>query len=122
MNFSDSALVQGILAKDRKAFEIMYETYFPKVYNYVLVHLREKTRTEQVTEEILTEVIHTIEQYSATSSLSEWIFKIVRKHCALGQGQPCAQLRPEKEEYPEAQGSFFRLEETLLKYHHVQTV
>ncbi|MEK6777520.1 MAG: hypothetical protein AABY87_11700 [bacterium] len=80
MKYSDNTLVDGILSKDKQAFEVMYETYFQKIYNYTFYHVGNKQHAEQVTEEIFTEVVTTLEHCPKGSFLSKWVFKITTKH------------------------------------------
>lgn len=122
MRFSERIIVEGILSKDRKAFGIMYETYFKKIYNYSLLQLGEQEKAEEVTEKIFVEVINTLDQCFGTSTLSKWIFKATRRHIrqARVQEEMASGTFPGKRS--RSRGEFFRLEEALLRHCHSEAV
>jgi len=122
MKFSEGTIIEGILSKDRRAFEIMYETYFGKVYNYSLLQLGERHRAEGVTEEIFVEVIRTLDQCYGSSTLSKWIFRVARKCINRAKGQRKVQLGHFEWNRGENAADFFRLEESLLKHGHPKAI
>ncbi len=116
MLFSDRVLAEGLLLGDPKAFHLMFETFFPRVFNYTFFHLAHHHKAENVTEQILTEAVETIGEYHATAvcSLTEWLFSITRRHIREMELKQAAvrrgRLTP-KGNHTE----FFRLEELLLE-------
>jgi len=75
---SDSELVANILAGSRQDFDLLYETYFPRVYRFALRRLRDAAEAEDVTQEVFLAVFHSLPSYRGTSSLLVWIFGVTR--------------------------------------------
>ncbi len=122
MQFSDTTLIEGIISKDEKAFEILYETYFPKIYNYTFFHVGGKERAEQITEKIFIEMISTLDQCTKGSSLHQWIFKITRSHINQFKcGQKAGYTHPLRNE-DISLADFFKFEETLLSHRHTEVI
>ena len=75
---SDAELVEQILSGDRKAFDLLYETYFPRVYGFAFKHLRDAGEAEDVTQEVFFTVFNVLGSYRGNSRLLVWIFGITR--------------------------------------------
>lgn len=115
MTFSESTLIQGILNNDRKAFEIMYDAYFPKIYGYSFHHVGKNRDAEQLTEEIFSEMIRTLDQYHGAFSLMQWIFNIARRHVDRFKFQNKLHTRDITLNSNKEFIDFFKIEEALLK-------
>ncbi len=115
MKFSDRVVAAGLRQGDPKAFHILFETFFPKVFNYTFFHLADQQRAEKVTEEILSEAVETIGQYHTTAacSLTEWLFRITRRHM-LARVPTHTVARAGRFTPTGEHTEFFRLEEMLL--------
>ena len=57
---SDSELVAKILAGSRPEFDLLYESYFPRVYRFALRRLRDAGEAEDVTQEVFLAVFHSL--------------------------------------------------------------
>jgi len=75
---SDAEIVERILAGDLEAFELLYETYFPRVYRFALKRLRDPGEAEDVTQEVFMTVHRALGSFRGTSSLLVWIFGVTR--------------------------------------------
>lgn len=75
---SDQALVEQILAGSRPQFELLYETYFPRVYRFALKRLGDSAEAEDVTQEVFATVFRALASYKGESSLLVWIFGVTR--------------------------------------------
>lgn len=75
---SDEALVEQILDGDLAAFELLYETYFPRVYRFALKRLRDPGEAEDVTQEVFITIHRVLDSWAGNSSLLVWIFGITR--------------------------------------------
>jgi RNA polymerase sigma-70 factor (ECF subfamily) len=75
---SDAELVETILAGSRQDFELLYETYFDRVYRFALRRLHDSAEAEDVTQEVFLAVFHSLPSFQGTSSLLVWIFGITR--------------------------------------------
>ncbi len=115
MKFSDTVLVEGLRSKDEKAFTIFYETFFPRVFNYLNDSTGEEGKAEELTEAVLTEALQSLGNRPSRLTLNEWLFQITRRHLV--------QCRSEDDVVPvdrtriggEDVAGFFRFEEALLK-------
>jgi len=75
---SDAELVASILAGSRRDFELLYETYFPRVYRFAQRRLHDSAESEDVTQEVFLAVFRSLPSFQGTSSLLVWIFGITR--------------------------------------------
>jgi RNA polymerase sigma-70 factor (ECF subfamily) len=75
---SDGELVANILAGSRRDFELLYETYFPRVYRFALRRLHDASEAEDVTQEVFLAVFYSLPSFQGTSSLLVWVFGITR--------------------------------------------
>jgi len=78
MKHSDHLLQERLKRKEEKAFDVFYETYFPKVFRYAFILLRNKEKAESVTEVVLVETIHSL-GVSLPVTLDERLFRITRR-------------------------------------------
>jgi RNA polymerase sigma factor (sigma-70 family) len=75
---SDEELVAHILGGSSTHFDLLYTTYFPRVYRFALKRLRDHGEAEDVTQEVFMAVIRALPSYAGNSSLLVWIFGITR--------------------------------------------
>ncbi len=75
---SDAEIVERVLSGDREAFELLYETYFPRVYRFALKRLRDPGEAEDVTQEVFMTVHRVLGSFRGNSTLLVWIFGITR--------------------------------------------
>ena len=75
---SDRELVDQILAGDREKFDLLYETYFPRVYRFALKRLGDPGEAEDVAQDVFVILMRALGSYRAQSSLLVWIFGITR--------------------------------------------
>jgi len=75
---SDEDLVARIVDGSEEDFNILYNRYFKKVYNFTHHKLRSHGDTEEVVQEIFTCVFASLGSFEGRSSLSSWIFGIVK--------------------------------------------
>jgi RNA polymerase sigma-70 factor (ECF subfamily) len=75
---SDRELVDGILAGDRDAFDLLYNTYFPRVYRFALKRLGDAGEAEDVAQDVFVAVFRALGSYQGESSLLVWIFGVTR--------------------------------------------
>lgn len=75
---SDRELVEAILSGSRTHFDLLYETYFPRVYRFALKRLRDHGEAEDVTQEVFVTVYRVLPSYAGDSALLVWIFGITR--------------------------------------------
>jgi len=75
---SDEELVEQILGGDREAFDLLYRTYFDRVYRFALKRLGDSGEAEDVTQEVFITVFRVLDSWAGNSSLLVWIFGITR--------------------------------------------
>lgn len=75
---SDQEFVEQILKGDREAFELLYETYFRRIYRFALRRLGDAGEAEDVAQEVFLTVINVLPSFQGTSSLLVWMFGITR--------------------------------------------
>ncbi len=75
---SDAELVSQILAGSPEHFELLYESYFPRIYRFALKRLNDPGEAEDVTQEVFFTVFSSLDSFRGQSSLLVWIFGITR--------------------------------------------
>jgi RNA polymerase sigma-70 factor (ECF subfamily) len=75
---SDRELVDRIVAGRREDFDLLYRSYFPRVYRFALKRLRDPGEAEDVTQEVFMTLLSALPSYQGQSSLLVWIFGITR--------------------------------------------
>ena len=75
---SDRELVEQILGGSASHFELLYETYFPRVYRFALKRLGDPAEAEDVTQEVFFSVFNCLDRFQGESTLLVWIFGITR--------------------------------------------
>ncbi len=75
---TDTKLIEGIRASNEADFNLLYERYFPRVYSFAFLRLRNHADTEEVVQDIFTAVFRSIDAYRGQSSLLAWIYGIAK--------------------------------------------
>jgi RNA polymerase sigma-70 factor (ECF subfamily) len=75
---SDGELVDAILSGSVEHFELLYQTYFPRVYRFALKRLGDAAEAEDVTQEVFFTVFNALGSFQGSSALLVWIFGITR--------------------------------------------
>lgn len=78
----DPELIRRIAAKDRGAFETLYQRYVPRLHRYLSRQIQSPELTEEVLDDVMLVVWQSAERYNHTSRVSTWIFGIAH-HKAL---------------------------------------
>lgn len=91
---SDRELVDRILSGSREHFDLLYETYFPRVYRFALKRLRDPGEAEDVAQEVFLTLLSALASYQGQSSLLVWIFGITRNKVNRRFRKPRPHLEP----------------------------
>ena len=75
---SDTELVAAIRRKDEDAFNVLYERYFQRVYNFAYARMHNRADAEEVVQETFTAVFKSIGTYGGRSPLLSWIYGIAK--------------------------------------------
>ncbi len=75
---ADRDLLKRIRHGDEAAFNLLYERYFRRVYNYAYLRLRNHADTEEVVQDTFAVVFHSIDSYQGKASLISWIYGIAK--------------------------------------------
>jgi RNA polymerase sigma-70 factor (ECF subfamily) len=75
---TDQELVEAIRDSDQLAFNLLYERYFQRIYNFSFARLRDHSETEEVVQETFTSVYRSAMSYRGDSHLVSWIYGIAR--------------------------------------------
>jgi RNA polymerase sigma-70 factor (ECF subfamily) len=75
---TDSELLARIRAGDQAAFQVLYERYFTRVYNFSYARLRNRADAEEAAQDTFTAVFRSIDAYRGQASLLSWVYGIAR--------------------------------------------
>ena len=79
---SDDEIVAQILGGDVQAFDLLYETYFPRVYRFAVSRLGDPAEAEDVTQATFTTFIEAAPRFEGRSRVRTWLFGILYKKIA----------------------------------------
>jgi RNA polymerase sigma-70 factor, ECF subfamily len=74
----DLAWIAAIANGDRSAFDELYREYGPRVFRFSYRLIRNQTKAEEVTNDVMLEVWKHAARFEGRSSVSTWIFGITR--------------------------------------------
>ncbi len=74
----DNELLEGLRAGHESAFNLLYDRFFQRIYNFVYLRVRNHADAEEVVQETFTAVFRCIESYGGRSTLSSWIYGIAK--------------------------------------------
>ena len=80
MEISDRELVKRICDGSEEHFNILYNRYFDRVYNYTARKLRNRTEAEDLVQEIFYCVFTSLKSFEGRSSLLSWIYGIMKNN------------------------------------------
>jgi RNA polymerase sigma-70 factor (ECF subfamily) len=75
---SDEALFEGIREGSEPHFNLIYDRYFQRIYNFIYLRVRNHADAEELTQETFTAVFRSIEGYLGRSSPLGWIYGIAK--------------------------------------------
>ena len=72
-------LVRGAQAYEEDALSAVFDIYYPKIYNYGLLQLRDVQAAEDLASDVMLRVLESIERYKPRGvPFSAWVFRIAR--------------------------------------------
>ena len=74
----DGELIEAILGGSREHFDLLYQSYFPRVYRFALKRLGDPGEAEDVAQEVFMTVFRALSSFQGNSTLLVWIFGITR--------------------------------------------
>ena len=72
----DPELIRRVAAKDRRAFETLYQRYVHRLHRYLSRLIPSPGLTEEVLDDVMLVVWQNAARYNQTSRVSTWIFGI----------------------------------------------
>lgn len=94
---SDQELVAEILSGSRAHFDLLYETYFPRVYRFALKRLGDPGEAEDVAQEVFMTLMTALASFKGDSTLLVWIFGVTRNKVNRRFRRPRPRLEPLEE-------------------------
>jgi len=94
---SDQELVEQILGGSRAHFDLLYETYFPRVYRFALKRLSDPGEAEDVAQEVFMTLMTALSSFKGESTLLVWIFGVTRNKVNRRFRRPRPRLEPLEE-------------------------
>ena len=73
---TDPELIEGILQRDRKAFQYLVNHYQKQVIKSAYYFLGNMEEAEDLAQEIFMEIIDSIDKFRGSAALSTWIYRI----------------------------------------------
>lgn len=78
----DKLLVRRVIGGDERAFQMLYDRYFPRVYDFVNRRLRNRADTEETVQEVFINLLSSIESWRGDAPFGAWVFGVSRRTVA----------------------------------------
>lgn len=75
-DFKDLALIESIKRGNQHAFTMLYQKYYPHLYNRICFSLRNKQDAEDITSEIFQKIYENIDRYEKQFTFNAWITRL----------------------------------------------
>jgi RNA polymerase sigma factor (sigma-70 family) len=81
-NLKDEEIAHRIISEpNTELFEILYKRYQPKVFDKVFSFIKDRQKSEEFTNDILTKVYEKLPGYKGNSAFSSWVYSITYNYC-----------------------------------------
>lgn len=81
MPATDQAIIEGIAEGNEKAFSMLFYTYLPKLYPYVLKFSKSPAGAQEIIQETFIRIWLYRDKISDIENLSSWLFKLASNEC-----------------------------------------
>ena len=78
---SDERLLRAYRDGDAGAFKELFERYRGPLFNFLLRRVRDRSRAEELYQDIWTKVIERSDEFRGESKFSSWLYTIARNRC-----------------------------------------
>lgn len=78
---SDERLLLAYRDGDARAFKELFERYREPLFNFLLRRVRDRSRAEELYQDIWTTVIERCHEFRGESKFSSWLYTIARNRC-----------------------------------------
>jgi len=76
---SDLSLVRNVLTGSQPHFDLLFQTYFDRVYAAARHRLDDVREAERVTEEVFAVLLRDLAIFDGRMSLAQWVLGILKK-------------------------------------------
>jgi RNA polymerase sigma-70 factor (ECF subfamily) len=79
---SDEELIERICGGDRRAFDLLYERFFPRVYGYVSRRLSNRADAEETIQEVFINAFSSLDSFRGEGPFAAWVLGVSRRTVA----------------------------------------
>jgi len=81
-NLTDEEIVDKIIGESKnELFGVLYNRYFPKVKDKCYSFFKDKQKSEEFANDILSKSFEKLETFKGKSSFSSWLYSVTYNHC-----------------------------------------
>jgi RNA polymerase sigma-70 factor (ECF subfamily) len=80
-NLSDEVLMQRIQSGERKYFELLFDRYQLRLFNFILRIVHDKEKAEDLLHDLFIKVIESPEKFDAQKKFSTWVYTLAVNIC-----------------------------------------
>lgn len=78
----DLEAVRRLVRGDQRAFQVLYDRYFPRVYDFVQARLRNRADTEETVQEVFINLLSSVDSFRGEAPFGAWVFGVTRRTVA----------------------------------------
>ena len=79
--WSDEVLMQRIQSSERKYFELLFDRYQIRLFNFILRFVRDKEKAEDLLHDVFVKVIECPQKFDAQKKFSTWVYTLATNLC-----------------------------------------
>jgi RNA polymerase sigma-70 factor (ECF subfamily) len=81
-DMTDRALVRRMRARQEDAFDEFFADYFPRLFRFALMRLRDDDAAEEVVQTTLIQAVRKLDTWRGDATLFTWLCTICRRECS----------------------------------------
>ncbi len=101
MTYSEKNLIPLLKSRDERAFNWVYERYYPKMFRLAMKYLKDETEAQDVVQDVFITLYERINDFRQESTLDTWLYRVCVNACLM-------RMRKKKRE------EYLELEEEIL--------
>ena len=79
--YSEKELLQNLAAGEESSFEILYDTYYKRLYHFALHYLNDEELSKDIVQDVFSITWEDHRKFENVSNVSSWIYTLTKNQC-----------------------------------------